>query len=69
MTEVAEWMKSNCLKLNTDKTEVVIFANNTSQYLTMGLQLVASQIQTHTHTQHPRQEPHDHHSGPDCHTR
>ena len=25
MTEVATWIKSNCLKLNKDKTKVVIF--------------------------------------------
>ena len=30
MTEVATWMKSNCLKLNSDKTEVVIFGKTTS---------------------------------------
>ena len=32
MTSVADWMKDNCLKLNTDKTEVLIFGNTTTPW-------------------------------------
>lgn len=29
---VSDWMKDNCLKLNPDKTEVLMFGNNTSPW-------------------------------------
>ena len=30
MTEITHWMKTNCLKLNTDKTKILSFGKNTS---------------------------------------
>lgn len=32
MTKVANWKKANCHKLNTDKTDIVIFGKNTSPW-------------------------------------
>lgn len=32
MKNVADWMKTNCLKLNTDKIEVLFFGNKASPW-------------------------------------
>ena len=34
MTSIADWMKVNCLKLNNNKMEVLIFGNNHSPWVT-----------------------------------
>lgn len=55
MTESAHWLKTNCLKLNTDKTEIVIFGK---KHITVALHLVANRARTDNHPYH---EPRDYH--------